>query len=379
MDPSTSQVIRYDHNGMGRAVRTPEGFLKVPATIARPGVLTYRFADGTSRRELVLPEELYAPASLDSLAMLPVTNDHPPERVVTTDNIKRVQVGQVGERTHTDGMLGANLLLTDKATMADAVRGKRQVSAGYTCDLEMTGGEWNGERYDAIQRNRRYNHVAIVDTGRAGPDVRLHIDSTDTVGIEAPKEQRNMLKVNIDGVEVELEATQAALVKNALEKRDAAVASAKAAAEAATARADSAKVELEAERKARTDAEDPARLAQAVTARVALVTQASKILGDEVKLDSLSDREIKLAVSAKHAPAQAEAMKSAADSYVAAFYDAAVVSLSQTKSQAAKDVVESVRSDKSDGEKTEKPKSSREARNAFIAKQNANKFEPTKV
>ena len=42
------------------------------------------------------------------------------------------------------------------------------MSLGYNLDLIEEPGEWNGEKYDAIQTNIRINHLAIVDKARAG-------------------------------------------------------------------------------------------------------------------------------------------------------------------------------------------------------------------
>ncbi len=48
---------------------------------------------------------------------------------------------------------------------------QREISCGYHYDPEMVPGTFNGEPYDGIMRNIRGNHVAIVEEGRAGPDV----------------------------------------------------------------------------------------------------------------------------------------------------------------------------------------------------------------
>ncbi|MCX7015414.1 MAG: alpha/beta hydrolase fold domain-containing protein, partial [Candidatus Sumerlaeota bacterium] len=53
--------------------------------------------------------------------------------------------------------------------------GKTALSCGYTCDLEHTPGNWMGIKYDAIQRNIRYNHMAVVKAGRAGDAAKLHM------------------------------------------------------------------------------------------------------------------------------------------------------------------------------------------------------------
>lgn len=57
---------------------------------------------------------------------------------------------------------------------------QREISCGYLYDADMTPGVFNGEKYDGVMRNIRGNHVAIVEEGRAGPDV-LVADSVEEI------------------------------------------------------------------------------------------------------------------------------------------------------------------------------------------------------
>jgi hypothetical protein len=56
---------------------------------------------------------------------------------------------------------------------------QREISCGYHYDPDMTPGTFNGEHYDGVMRNIRGNHVALVEEGRAGPDVLV----ADTVAM----------------------------------------------------------------------------------------------------------------------------------------------------------------------------------------------------
>lgn len=51
---------------------------------------------------------------------------------------------------------------------------RRELSCGYHYDLDLTPGEYEGEKYDGVMRNIRGNHVALVEEGRAGHDVLVH-------------------------------------------------------------------------------------------------------------------------------------------------------------------------------------------------------------
>ena len=72
----------------------------------------------------------------------------------------------------------------------------RELSLGYSRDLEMTSGVWHGHPYDGIQRNIRINHLAIVEDARAGSAARLNIDSNDIDATEISEEGGNSMRRN---------------------------------------------------------------------------------------------------------------------------------------------------------------------------------------
>ena len=57
--------------------------------------------------------------------------------------------------------------------------GLKELSLGYNLTLDETPGEWNGQHYDAIQRDIRINHLALGREARAGEQARLNIDGRD--------------------------------------------------------------------------------------------------------------------------------------------------------------------------------------------------------
>lgn len=171
------RVNRFDRGQLSQPRRLPNGFLRAEGYLTRTGIFDYRRADGSVKRELRLPEEILSHETLDSLAMVPITNEHPPE-LLTADNSKKYAVGTVGESVRADdGFVRSSLILTDAQAIAEVEAGKRELSCGYTLDLDETPGEWNGQRYDAIQRNVRGNHVAIVANGRAGEACAIRMDA----------------------------------------------------------------------------------------------------------------------------------------------------------------------------------------------------------
>jgi hypothetical protein len=153
------------------------------ANLTRTGVFTYRNADGSTRRELRLPEEVFHPATLASFAHVPLTIGHPTR--VTPENWAQVAKGHVAGTPERSGkFVSSDIHIEDAAAARDAESGKlRELSCGYTCEVDPTSGVYEGEKYDGIQKRIRGNHVALLPPGmgRAGADVRLHLDASDAV------------------------------------------------------------------------------------------------------------------------------------------------------------------------------------------------------
>jgi len=331
-----SNAMRYDAATYSRPVETPNGYLRCDAVITRCGVFPYRCADGSVRRELRLPEEVFREDSLATFADIPITDGHPPTGLVDAKNTRRFSAGFVRSVCRDDARLAANLLMTDAEVIAAAKRGKRALSCGYRCDLEWTPGVTrgiegveDGLEYDAIQRNIRGNHVAIVDAGRAGAEATLRLDGADAASVALlpqPKGQPRM-KVRIDGVDYEIDDTPAQAVRKVvvrLDEVEAELATAKKAQAEQQARADAAEEGLEAEKKLRTDATSDDKVRELVRSRVALETKAAKVLGDEARLDEMSDDDLRRAVILKVSPGAEKRLEGAEAAYVEARYDAAL-------------------------------------------------------
>ncbi|SCU95521.1 conserved hypothetical protein [Cupriavidus necator] len=91
-------------------------------------------------------------------------------------NAKQHTVGAVLSEGRQDGEnTVGDVVVHDTSPIA---AGKKDLSCGYTLTLDETPGECNGRRYDAVQRNIRYNHLALVRAGRAG-NARLNLDAAD--------------------------------------------------------------------------------------------------------------------------------------------------------------------------------------------------------
>ncbi len=186
---------------------TDEGFLIVPARIGRTGIQEYLAVEmGVTDREpnsiikvYRPPEEVFSDESLQSFTNKPVTNNHPPV-LVDASNYTEYSVGHSGPDVAREGMFAdTTLFIKDAETITRVEEGKVELSNGYTSDIEWTSGITpEGESYDAIQRNIKGNHIAIVERGRAGPACRV-ADNLPQNGDEV-----TMAKITIDGVDYEV-------------------------------------------------------------------------------------------------------------------------------------------------------------------------------
>lgn len=200
-------IRRYDYSPL-LVSTTPSGGKRIDANIFRTGVQEYKMADGSIRRELRHPDEVFSPASLASWAGAPVTVDHPID-MVTPNNWKDVAIGHI-DQPEPDGIFGRTQVHVNDAKAIERIGVDLiECSGGYTAECDPTPGEWEGQRYDGKQVNIRGNHLALGprDWGRAGRMVGLRLDGlSDSVGesILTHPPEAVIMKVTIDGVEYEV-------------------------------------------------------------------------------------------------------------------------------------------------------------------------------
>lgn len=333
--------------------QTPEGFLKGRACVTNIGVFPYKFSDGHIEYELRHPDDVFEQESMDSLRMKTLTNNHP-SVMVTADNIKDYQVGNLGNNpAGWDNIhLTIDMIIQDKATIDEILRGKRELSCGYTADLADESGVWLGMPYTKRQKNIRYNHVAVVDSARAGEAARIKLDSSDailcddaTVAVakdnkpnKGEKMAENMKVVKIDSIDYQAEERVILALNTAQTKLDSAEKDLKATVDAKSA--------VEAERdsfKERLDAAEilvadmkKAKLDEgAINARVAekiALMDAAKKAEVEVKMD-MADIDIKKAIVLK--VFETAKLDGRDDVYVNARFDCAVEELTRREQEKA--------------------------------------------
>ena len=164
-------ISYYGYTISPNQIETGEGFLicrNVP--LARTGTQDYLGTEiGLDKADVVKvvrdAEEVFSEAAMASFEGKPVTNDHPPD-LLDPETVGMYEKGHVqnirrGTGEWSDFIVG-DLHIHDAQLIEDIRNGKREVSCGYEVDYtENEDGTYS-------QKNIRGNHVAVVESGRAG-------------------------------------------------------------------------------------------------------------------------------------------------------------------------------------------------------------------
>jgi hypothetical protein len=164
-------VREYDRDGRLRVAKTH---------ISKANVCPYRGKEIPGWKELGLdPDQIYNllrdPEELRKAAPtlngVPLLRKHIP--VNADDHRPSDVVGSLGTDAEFDGEYLDNSLFVNARDAIDGIETnkKRELSAGYHYRPEMTPGNFGGNAYDGVMRDIVFNHVALVEDGRAGPDV----------------------------------------------------------------------------------------------------------------------------------------------------------------------------------------------------------------
>lgn len=178
MSKAKEKNYRLDSIKMDQTYYTEEGYLVDHPVVTRCGIFEYAKPDGGIRRELRLPEEVFAEKSLASYEGKPIIITHEAGEV-TKDNVSQEQIGTILSAGYRDG---DNVRCKIVIHNTDALKkcGLKELSLGYGLNLDESPGTYKGEKYDAIQRDIEVNHLALVGEARAGDSARLNIDHKDT-------------------------------------------------------------------------------------------------------------------------------------------------------------------------------------------------------
>lgn len=172
---SLTVKIRKDES----PVFTKLGYLIATVYATRSGVFDYYKDDGALYQEYRPESEVFKPESMQSLQFKALTRLHPKD-MLDSSNTSKHQKGMVLNEVSREGnFLKALVLVTDSDLIAEITSGKlNQLSCGYTCEvIDGDGVTPEGEKYNGIQSNIEYNHLASVPLGRAGDQVKFKLDN----------------------------------------------------------------------------------------------------------------------------------------------------------------------------------------------------------
>lgn len=343
-----SKVKTVHHNDMltfkmdgCKVKKTDEGYLIGEAPVAKVGVMTYLMADGTVVREFVPPETLFDSESMNSFKMKPMTDDHPYDKKVNADNAYYRSIGMTGETVKQDGdYLVCSMTIIDGSVVSKVSDGKQELSPGYTCELVMQKGDWNGIEFDAIQLSRKYNHLAVVDNARGGTDIRMQLDKCD--GFETKTEynfKENSMKFNIDGIDYEAAPEVINFIKKLNDKVDSAEKSVKDYTkenEGLKAERDTLKTKVDTLEKRDIKTE----VQTAVKNRLSLERTVCDSIGEVENIDSITDRDLKIKLITSKMPTMAEKCdEKATDDYVNTAFDIVVAGLTKESNDSQAEIV----------------------------------------
>lgn len=174
--------------------------------VARTGIQKY------TKRELGLgdsnevinvmrrAEDVFDDDSIASYNQSPITIYHP-KQFVDSGNHDKLAVGDLPKAVadQDNGVIRADLIVKTKKGLQAINDGLTQLSMGYTANIVLQDGVTDdGTPYQAIQKNIRINHIALVPKGRAGiaqlsdsvmdiEDFNKHSTEGQTVNIEEIK------------------------------------------------------------------------------------------------------------------------------------------------------------------------------------------------
>ncbi|MEH0863876.1 DUF2213 domain-containing protein [Phytobacter diazotrophicus] len=176
-----ASVRSYDADGMMHVALTP---------ISKANVCVYYGKEIPDAEALgLIPEKAYRllrdPEELRKAAPTfnnkPVLNQH--IGVMVAEPPKEAIIGSTGESAEFDDTYLKNSMVVWDLDSIMGIETERQkeISSSYRYRLDLTPGVYEGEAYDGVMRDIVCNHVAIVPSGRVGPDVFVY-DSKPSIG-----------------------------------------------------------------------------------------------------------------------------------------------------------------------------------------------------
>ena len=179
---------------MSKVVDTNSFWLIKHNPVSKVGVFPYM---GRSISDECEPNKVYyVYRSADTLSQSVPTWDNPPKPFIDDHEMlgegfskidDRPVQGVISNPVFENDTLYADISVYSESLKDKIANGKKELSLGYFCKYRKEKGVYKGQAYDYVQEDMVGNHIALVDNGRCGSDVKVFdskctMDSLDILG-----------------------------------------------------------------------------------------------------------------------------------------------------------------------------------------------------
>ena len=171
--------------------------------ISRTGVFPYM---GRSISDECEPDKVYyVYRSADTLAQSVPTWDNPPKPFINDHEMLGEGFSKIDDRpvqgvihnpVFENDTLYADISVYSESLKDKIANGKKELSLGYFCKYRKEKGVYKGQAYDYVQEDMVGNHIALVDNGRCGSDVKVFDSKCTMDSLDIPDDVIEGLKKN---------------------------------------------------------------------------------------------------------------------------------------------------------------------------------------
>jgi len=163
--------------------------------ISKVGVFPYL---GRSISDECEPDKVYyvyRPAT--TLSQSVETWDNPPKPFINDHEMLGEGFSKIDDRpvqgvihnpVFEDDILYADISVYSESLKKKIEDGKKELSLGYFCKYRKEKGVYKGQAYDYVQEDMVGNHIALVDNGRCGSDVKVFDSKCTMDSLDITKE-----------------------------------------------------------------------------------------------------------------------------------------------------------------------------------------------
>lgn len=204
-------------------IKDTNGFWEIKHNpISKVGVFPYMGRSISDECEPNKVYYVYRPAT--TLSQSVDTWDNPPKPFINDHEMLGEGFSKIDDRPvqgvihnpiFEDDVLYADISVYSEDLKDKIENGKKELSLGYFCKYRKEKGIYKGQTYDYIQEDMVGNHIALVDNGRCGSDVKV-FDSKctmDSLDITKQFESENDLKKNDENGTITITETKDSKMK----------------------------------------------------------------------------------------------------------------------------------------------------------------------